>query len=468
MHDPLPPSAPFSPATALQRVAAHAGETLAAGTGASSAELLWRIEAPIEPLEPIEWLRAQSGFTQYYWSDRNDTFTMAGVGEADVLAPDGPVNLQQVFARMRKRLPERFPSLRYYGGLRFTPTAGKESRWREFKAYRFIVPRFEVVRRARGTVFACNLFVKSDAEANRNQRDQILADLARLSFAPAPETPFPRVLGRQDLPDQARWRAMVERALEALSRHDFEKVVLARETCFTLDAPLDPVALLVQLQQQTPHSFEFCFHPVADRAFIGASPERLFKRVNVHLQSEALAGTRPRGRTDAEDERLARELLGSDKELHEHRLVLQTLRAHFQRFCVEFQEDEEPGLMHLRHCRHLYTRIEGILKKANVDAALLEAFHPTPAVGGTPRDHALAWIQHEEPFDRGIYAGPVGWVGFDACEFCVAIRSGLVKDNVLAVYNGAGIVTGSLPQEEWAEIEAKMGSFLDVLGMHRA
>ena len=84
-------------------------------------------------------------------------------------------------------------------------------------------------------------------------------------------------------------------------------------------------------------------------------------------------------------------------------------------------------------------------------------------MGGTPRDAALAWLEEHEPFDRGIYAAPVGWVGFDGAEFCVAIRSGLVQGNTLAVYCGAGIVPGSRAAEEWAEVESKMGNFVDAL-----
>ena len=156
-------------------------------------------------------------------------------------------------------------------------------------------------------------------------------------------------------------------------------------------------------------------------------------------------------------------MLSNEKELREHRFVLRMLREHFQRYCSSSREAEAPELLRLRHCQHLYTRMEGLLNDSECDAALLGALHPTPAVGGTPRDRALAWIQAEEPFDRGIYAAPVGWVDYDGCDFCVAIRSGLVQDNQLIVYTGTGIVPGSLPAGEWAEIEQKMGDFLDIL-----
>ncbi len=125
--------------------------------------------------------------------------------------------------------------------------------------------------------------------------------------------------------------------------------------------------------------------------------------------------------------------------------------------------DLAPSLMPLRKVQHLHSYIEGILKNHDADAALIEALHPTPAVGGAPRHKALAWLAAHEPFDRGVYAAPVGWVGFDDAEFCVGIRSGLIEGNTLALYSGAGIVPGSSAAAEWEEIEAKMSSFLEAL-----
>lgn len=425
---------------------------------------LVRAEAPVIACPPLDWLRAHPERTQYYWSDRGGAFEVAGVGEADILAPTGPVNLEGVFAHMRARLPRHQPSLRYYGGFRFDLEPRSDERWKDFKDYRFVAPRIEVVRRAGGLFLACNLKLQHPSD-DQQALGEALADLASVRFPVEAPPPLPVVAtDRRDRPNHAEWVRLVEEALDALARGDFEKVVLARETSFTSPQPLDAASLLSQLVSRETRSFEFCFHPAPDRAFIGASPERLFRRVNVHLESEALAGTRGRGKTDEEDRRLGQELLGSNKDLLEHRYVVRTLREHFRRFCEVTQMDEAPSLVRLRHCQHLYTRIEGLLKSPDVDAQLIETLHPTPAVGGVPRKPALDWIRAHEPFDRGIYAAPVGWVGFDAAEFCVGIRCGLVQDGVLTLYNGAGIVRGSVPEEEWKEIENKMGGFIEILG----
>jgi len=455
-------SQPQVPAAAAQRLAARITQALTAPPVAAPDSRLLRVEVPLADTKPLDWLRAQPRFTQYYWSSRDDAFEMAGVGEADVLLPAGPLDFQKLFAHMRRALPPHPPSLRYYGGFRFHTGHVKGERWKAFKEFRFVVPRFEVLRRRTGVFLACNA-KRAHPRTNQETLDNLLADLAALQFPGAPPDPaVPPLRSREDLPDRAAWDALIGRTLDAFG-HDFQKVVLARESSFTFEAPLDPVALLARLTRHTAPSFEFCFHPVEDRAFIGASPERLFKRTNCYLQSEAIAGTRPRGTTDGADKALGQALLDSDKDRREHRFVVQTLEEHFQHFCRHLLTPPDPSLMRLRNCQHLYTPLEGLLRHTCADATLLQALHPTPAVGGCPRDPALRWIEAEEPFDRGIYAAPVGWVGHDAAEFCVAIRSGLIRGNQLALYTGAGIVPGSTPQEEWDEIENKMTIFLDAL-----
>ncbi|MCC6145037.1 MAG: isochorismate synthase, partial [Candidatus Hydrogenedentes bacterium] len=320
----------------------------------------------------------------------------------------------------------------------------------------------EVTRDADRTVLACNYLVRESGDPKADLPG-LLGRLSSLRFGTSATPALPAMAGRVDQPDEATWHSLIRRLLELFDRKKLEKVVLARETSYTASEPINAVELLIRLIRHTELSFDFCFHPAGDRAFIGASPERLYKRQNVYLQSEAVAGTRRRGATDEEDQALAEDLLHNEKELREHRFVLDTLRGHFDRFCHSVQVEDGPGLLRLRNVQHLYTRIEGILNDVDADAELIRTLHPTPAVGGMPRRDALAWIEANEPFDRGIYAAPVGWVSGDAAEFCVAIRSGLVQGKTLTLYNGAGIVAGSEPAEEWDEIESKMGNFLAVL-----
>jgi len=426
-----------------------------------------RVEVAVEGLEPLSWLRAQRDTTQYYWCDRDSDFEVAGIGEADVLMPpDGPEDHAALFRVMRERLSERYPAQRYYGGFRFRAGAPGEGRWKNFRAYRFVVPRIEVMRRRSGVVIACNVRTGS-VEENEAELARALAAIMSTRWAAddAAAARLPRVTARSDSPDRGGWDALIADALAQFQAGRMQKVVLARETCFAMEAPTNPIELLNRLISGAPRSFVFCFQPSADRAFIGASPELLFRRKNVYVQSEALAGTRARGKTDEEDEALADELLRSEKERREHRFVVDMLRERLSRLCAGIEMPDEPRIKRLRHVQHLYTAIQGILHDKDADATLLALLHPTPAVGGEPRAAALAWLEAHEPFDRGIFAAPTGWVGFDEAVFCVAIRSGLLRGDTLAVYTGAGIVPGSVAEEEWNEIEAKMAPFLDALGL---
>ncbi len=428
-----------------------------------------RVEANFPSLDPLAWLSAQRGMTQYYWRDRDDGLEMAGVGEADVLSPSRvPPEPHAVLDEIRHRLPAGEEQPRYYGGFRFEPTRTPGGRWREFVAYRFVAPLVEVCRDSKGVRLAVNLYAPSGQSPEEviERARELLSE--KLVFADGGMTePLPQVIRREDRPDRAGWFAMLGHAAEAFERGELGKVVLARETCFTAAAPFDPVTVLCALARQTENAFLFCFHPSPGRAFLGASPERLLLRQGARLYSEAIAGTRPRASDPGEDAALGRALLDSAKDRREHALVVEALRGHFSRLCSDTREDDAPSLLSLRHCRHLATRFEGQLRDGIADADILATLHPTPAVGGTPTDRALAFIDREEPFDRGTYAGPVGWVSAAGAEFCVGIRSGQVRGNELAVYNGAGIVPGSDAGDEWNEIETKMENFLRAVGLSR-
>jgi len=195
---------------------------------------------------------------------------------------------------------------------------------------------------------------------------------------------------------------------------------------------------------------------------MGASPERLYRRTGRAIETEALAGTRPRGE-GAADEALRAELLADDKERREHRIVVDGIREALAGLCVNVREDPTISVLQLRNCQHLFETVEGVLANGVTDGDVLRALHPTPAVGGTPTVDAVRWIAALEPFDRGWYAGPVGWIGRDSAEFAAAIRCGLACGDSLRVYSGAGIVAGSTPEREWAEIENKMSNFLEAL-----
>ncbi len=439
----------------------------AAEAAAAQPNRVVRIEAPAAPVAPLAWLAAQKGVGRYYWADRSGALVMAGLGEADILAPPAPVaDVAGPLRCIRCRLADAPRGARYYGGFRFHLATPRTAPWRDFTAFRFVLPRVEYVQRAGGAVLAVNLLARhaDDAAAEADAARARLEHLQLGGDEQAP-APLPRIVAREDRPGRAQWGDLVRSALAEMERGALRKVVLARETTLRAAADIDPVALLRELDQWTLSTYNFCFAPEAGRAFIGASPERLFHRNNVYLRTEAIAGTRRRGGSDAEDARLGRELLEGEKERREHAFVADMLHERLESLARAVRVREGPKLLQLRNVQHLVTKIEALLPNAlpEWDARLVAALHPTPAVGGEPRAAALDWLSAHEPFDRGIYAAPVGWINADGAEFCVGIRSALVRGEALRLYTGAGIVPGSDPDAEWDEIESKLSGYLGVL-----
>jgi menaquinone-specific isochorismate synthase len=231
-----------------------------------------------------------------------------------------------------------------------------------------------------------------------------------------------------------------------------------------LTETITPFALVEILAGGAPACFHFCLQPTANSgAFLGASPELLFRREGTRLESEAVAGTRPRSLDTVEDERLESQLLKMSKEQLEHRLVVDSLETTFCELCADFSQDTAPSVLKLSRVQHLRTAFSGQLNEGVGDDAILRAFHPTPATCGSPCAAAARFIAVNELFDRGWYAGPVGFVSRDEAEFAVAIRSMLWLGRKTHVFAGAGIVDGSESEREWSELEDKIAGVLHLL-----
>lgn len=420
-----------------------------------------RVRIPIEDIAALHWLSVQTDTPRTYWANRNREFRMAGVGCTHLLTGDGPIDLPDLQAKMASRLNSYHPHLRYYGGLQFDLDAPVSSEWSSFGAYRFIIPEFEVYRKPGHTYFACNFRYLPDAPQALEALFDRLADIQFDLVLPDWEEHAP--LLRRDHPEKTQWLANVEAVLKAMENGSFEKIVLARRAALEFTSNLNPLSYLLRLRMMSEDTFNFFFQPDADHAFVGASPERLFRREGRQLVTEAIAGTRPRGRTKKEDQALRKELLQSDKELREHDFVVNMIREELEPLSIELNVDKEVSTTRLSHVQHLCKRFSARLADEVSDADLLQRLHPTPAVGGYPREEALAMLRKIEPFPRGWYSGPVGFIGHDLAEFVVAIRSGLIERQRISLYSGAGIVRGSLPEAEWNEIEDKIGKFLKAL-----
>lgn len=417
-----------------------------------------RVDQEVPAASPLAWLAAQQGQPRLYWHARGEDERVAALGET--VSVSGATASLRPLALLLDRLG---PEARFYGGLRFDASRPPDGSWTLNDAYRFTLPRFTFTQHHAGTAtLSCHLCPSAD----RARRDEILAALCAL----APPSPLARLtlplpLSREDLPDAQGWSRHLAHALAAFRTGMLDKVVLARRVTFRFPSPLDAFALLHRLEEATPNCFHFLTEHTPHAAFVGASPERLFRLHEGRLESEAIAGTRPRSLIARHDAALRDELLGSDKDRREHGYVRAYLRERLEQLTIQLHLDAEPQEMTLARGRHLRSYISGTLHPRNSPLDVLAALHPTPAVGGTPTEPALAFVRQAEPFDRGRYAAPIGWVSQNAAEFAVGIRAGRVEGETLSLYSGAGIVEGSEAQSEWDEIEGKIADFVAVLGL---
>ena len=281
--------------------------------------------------------------------------------------------------------------------------------------------------------------------------------VARPVFAP--------LVTADERPGHEHWRRLVGMFAGAVGRGRIDKVVLARRVGLRSPVVLDVPNALRRLAASAPESTTYAFRRDG-RTFLGATPERLVRTEGRTFQTVAVAGSIRRGADAAEDEQLARTLLASEKDREEHDIVVSYIRNLLAPVADSLVVEPEPGVMTLRFVQHLVTTITGTLPDAHGLLALAERLHPTPAVGGEPRDTALAMVDEHEGFDRGWYAGPVGWLGADGDgELCVALRCGIVDGTTATLFAGCGIVADSDPDEEWEESRVKLRAVISALGI---
>lgn len=425
-----------------------------------------RIEQPLAEGDPLRWLREHPVLLRVFWRGRASDLELAGIGVC--VEHEGPpvAALDELLAQVASG--GAVESARLIGTVRFDPLRPAEPEWQPFGRSRFHLPLIEMRRGASGCVLACNL--KSGVAAlDGGQYDAQRRTAMRVLRGQHPQPPpMPRSapLGGSD--ERSAWIATVQGLLGHIAQGDIEKAVLARARRHDTGTRVDPITLFEGLREQQPDTCQFLVQPSPACAFLGASPEFLYRRVGRHVLSEALAGTRRRGSTPERDGALAGELLASGKDRREQEIVRLHLLKHLEPYCGHVQAPAEPDLRSVPMMHHLLTTVEGMLHEDVHDAALLAALHPTPAVCGTSTAAALELLRACESFDRGLYAGPVGCFGRNESEVAVAIRSALVRDEAVHVFAGAGIVAGSDPEAEWQETTLKMQAFEELLSAPHA
>ncbi len=392
----------------------------------------------------------------------------AGVGAAAMLIGTGENRFvqikeaaQQLFAGLSMAAldGEPAPEPALLGGFAFQSARTQSLVWSGFGDARFLLPRIGY-RRHGGhawlTVAASGGELAGVAARVRLAREATAA----LRALEQPLRPAPAI-GRCSIGSDetvAAWPALVAGIGREIDAGRLEKVVAARRIVVRGAALPHPALVLERLRVEGPACTRFALS-VGERTFLGASPERLVRRADAGVWTDAIAGSLPNDGTMSGDA-----LTGSVKECAEHDLVVRGLRAALAPLCERVCETG-PHLHALRHVVHLRTALSGVLKAPLHVLDLVARLHPSAAVGGTPRDAALAWLDAHEQADRGFYAGPFG--GFDRAGdglFVVAIRSGLLGTRQARLFAGAGIVAGSRAAREWCETRWKLKGLLHALG----
>ena len=435
------------------------------GLEPSTAPASIRATIAVGSISPLPWLHAQKGTPKLYIGDRDGRLRLAAVGSADTISSTTPLSFTELDERIQAVLASGAEDLRYFGGSSFLPTPLTGTDWEAFGCHHYHVPRFELhLAPDQTATLACNVVVHPGADLAAVEQE-LQADFRMLTLSEKPLGAAPvDIVSRRDQPDQELWQQNITDLLTELADDSaLDKVVMARETCFQLTQAVAPCRMLDQLMRVTPGCLHFLLQLDAEHAFIGATPEILYHRKGDGIETAAIAGTRRRGKTPEEDEKLTDELLANDKERREHLFVMDRIRTALDALCLGSLTDPEVAVLKLSGIQHLCQFFRGRLLPTTDDGDLLEALHPTPAVGGVPTAAALDCIASAEPFRRGWYASPLGWFGADSAGFAVGIRSALLVRDTLRVYAGAGIVNGSDPEREWVELENKISGFMNAL-----
>jgi menaquinone-specific isochorismate synthase len=304
----------------------------------------------------------------------------------------------------------------------------------------------------------CVTGIDSDGRAWRTEIGAPAADVTPSAPLGEHEPTAFRVEGRVS---RATWSAQVRALLEAIESGRLDKAVLARDVVVRADAPFDPRTVVDRLDRTQPGCAVF-----AADGLVGATPELLVRRRGDRVVSRPMAGTIARGSTGEEDDAAETDLASSIKNGWEHRLVVDAVVTALRDCGVEVTAVTGPDVARLATVSHLATTIAGRIDAEAGPSALdvARALHPTPAVGGSPHDAALAMLRELETFDRARYAGPVGWVdGRGDGEWAVALRCAELDGACAHLVAGAGIVAGSDPDAEWAETQAKFEPMLRAL-----
>jgi menaquinone-specific isochorismate synthase len=411
----------------------------------------------------------------FCWEQPDRGFALAGLGSAQEVTSRGGGRFQEV-AEDCQRLglgavleePRGLPAGAgpvWQGGFAFDPDGAGTPTWSSLPPVSLVLPEISICRSGERSFLTVNAIIQPGEDVDA-VGERLGARVVSLRLEQPLPLLDPHATSRVEITSARpprEFEAAVEAATARIEAGEMSKVVLAREVIVAAGAAHDPAALFGALRELFPACFCFCCG-TPEAAFIGASPELLVRRSGASVSTVALAGSTRRSSDPAVDDHLGEQLLHSDKNRREQRIVTERIVQALRPHAVWVEAAPEPEIVKVANIQHLATPVIAQLAEPHSAIEMAGLLHPTPAVGGEPWAPASRAIAELEGMDRGWYAAPVGWM--DAAEdgeFCVALRSALLRDRTAHLFAGVGVVAGSDPAAELEETEVKLGALLPLL-----
>ncbi|MDQ7817718.1 MAG: isochorismate synthase [Melioribacteraceae bacterium] len=415
-------------------------------------------------LQPIESELFEKSFnlipktqSSFYWDYPESNESFFGFEEIFTSNSEQELNLLNIISNRNEygieRIPEILVSIKF-------PINENFLEWEDFKASNWFIPRL-LCYHNNDSYYLGVFFTGSEInniDTILKQAEDLLENLGAEELPEYTDSQFRMV----NMPSPQEWHDMINSVLNKINSGKVNKVVLSRMVEYSVNRLPDFTRVISRLKREYPNSYIFIFKQKSS-IFFGASPEKLLKINKNNIETEALAGTIKRGVTVQEDELLSKIFFDDKKELTEHQSVVKYIVNALSDFTTDISYDKSPQIKKLKYIQHLWTPIKAKLKPDYSILSIINRLHPTPAVCGEPKEAALEIIEELEVFDRGLFAGVIGWYNKNGYgEFAVTIRSGLIKENKLLLFAGCGIVEGSTPGQEYRETELKLKSILSL------
>lgn len=449
-------------------------------------EVLVSITLAASRCDPLHMFRAFEQLTsgnRFFWSRPSEQRALVGTGITTAIETSGSVGVVGAAARWRKlqqhtiistpaeATPTYTSGPLFFGGFTFDSSYPSTALWQDFPDGLLILPRLLFHCDETNAGLTINTLVQPTAAIGQIEEEistnllSLNSSMEHINRQLLEPASIVEKLAVQDMLSPAAWMKQVTDAVQMIRQGAFEKVVLARAVQVnSQEQPFAIPVVLDRLRESYPDAYVFAIQR-GERYFVGATPERLLCSADGQIQTMALAGSAPRGATAEEDQQLGIALLNSEKNQGEHQVVVAMIQHALEALCSRVWVADSAHLLKLKNIQHLQTPISGDLLPGHSILEAIDDLHPTPAVGGYPRQPALAFIRAHEQLDRGWYAAPIGWIGASGNgEFAVALRSALIDGKQATLFAGCGIVADSNAESEFAESCLKLQVMLRGLG----